>query len=311
MASILRLDELQSPTGNTIASFNSDGSINQLSINSLFVNQRVKLPTWTTTTRPTSNIQIGSLGFNTQTGQIEVYNGLSGSGVPVWVSFSAASQKPNLPSGYKLAMTFDSTGGGLLSGSTWSVSQPNGVPGTFVSSGGVGGSGYFSNSGRSVSSNYFRIDQMPIVGTTSDLTFCIWYKGTQNVAPQTYGPAVGLFGDTRGSVYGGFGISSGRCEFRDSGNAYQGPFVNTNDWIHIAFSMTTTNNLRIYINGALANTYSSVAINETYTRCSDIGAHYPYAGYEAPTAIDQPVVYERILTDAEVLQVYNSQNFTQ
>jgi hypothetical protein len=304
MASILRIDELQSPTGNRVALFNSNGSVEQISVNSLLVNNNIKFPTWTTSTRPTANLQVGYSGFNTQTNQVEVYNGTA------WVVFSNAS-KPNLPTGYRIAMTFDSSSGGLLPGSTWTISQPNGTAGTFVTSGGVGESGYFSDTGRSVNNNFFRIDQMPIVGTSTDLTFCIWYRGTQTVAPQTYGPAVPLFGDIRGSVYGGFGISSGRCEFRDSGNAYQGSLVNTGSWTHIAFSMTTANTLKIYTNGALTNTYTSVSINETYTRCSDIGAHYPYSGYAAPTSIDQAVVYERILTDAEVLQVYNSSNFSQ
>lgn len=270
----------------------------------LSISNVLNIPVWNNFTRPQSP-QIGYIGYNTSedVNTIEIYDGSD------WISLtsSGGGASVSLPSGYVLAMTMDSADGGRLAASTWTIS---GTGITFNSTGGVNNSGYFSNVGRTVNSSYFRINEMPIVGTTTDLTFCIWYKGTQSVAPATYGPAVPLFGDTRGSVYGGFGMSNGRCEFRDSGNAYQGPAVNTGQWTHIVFSMTTTNNLKIYVNGALANSYSSVAINETYCRPSDIGAHYPYSGYVPPEAIDQPVVYNRILTDAEVLQVYQASNFS-
>jgi hypothetical protein len=268
-------------------------------------NGNLKIPVWTTETRPSVPV-VGMIGFNSSEDKkaVEIWDGEE------W-SLIGTAATVDLPTGYKIAMTFDASGGGLLPASTWTVSQPSGTPSTYVSTGGVENSGYFSNSGRSVNSNFFRIDQMPVTGTSTDLTFCIWYKGTQSVAPQTYGPAVPLFGDIRGSVYGGYGITNGRAEFRDSGNGYQGPLVNNNQWTHMAFSMTTGKTLKIYVNGILTNTFNSVYVATSYTRCSDIGAHYPYSGYTAPTAIDCPVVYSRILTDAEVLQVYQAGKFTQ
>lgn len=276
----------------------------------LTANGTLKVPVWTTETRPSSP-EIGLIGFNDSTGvkTLELYNGTA------WVTLGSVA-KPNLPTGYSIAMTMDSSNGGRLSASTWTISEPSGTAATYVSSGGVGNSGYYSNSGRppggtpGVSNYYYRINEMPIAGTT-DLSFCIWYKGAQNIAPQTYGPAVPLFGDTRGSVYGGFGISNGLVEFRDSGNAYQGPSIINDQWRSIVFTLTAANTLKIYVDGTLTNTYNSISIQEAYTRCSDIGAHYPYAGYVAPSAIDSVVVYSRILTDAEVTQVYQAQNFTQ
>lgn len=288
------------PSGNTLS---VSGSLN-------VSNGGLNIPTWSTSTRPLSPV-VGTLGYNLSEDKqvLEIYDGSD------WVALgSGSSSAVSLPTGYKIAMTFDNSSGGLLSASTWTISQPAGTAATFVSNGGVGGTGYFSNSGRpagsppGVSNYFYRIDQMPIIGTT-DLSFCIWYKGTQSVAPQTYGPAVPLFGDIRGSVYGGLGMSNGYAEFRDSGNAYQGPQINNGQWRHVAFTMTSSNTLKIYVDGTLRNTFNSVSINETYTRCSDIGAHYPYSGYVAPEAIDGAVVYDRILSDAEVLQVYNAGAF--
>ena len=292
MAGVLRVDAIQTPAGDPVLEFNNAGVAK-------FKGNGIQFPPYTNSNRPSHNN--GLIIYNSQEKilQVSIENN--------WVNIG--STKPNLPSGYNIAMTFNTSGGGLLAGSTWTVSQPSGTPSTYVSTGGIEGSGYFSNSGRSVSTNFFRIDQMPVTGTSTDLTFCIWYKGTQSIAPQTYGPAVPLFGDIRGSVYGGYGISNGRAEFRDAGNAYQGPLVNTDVWTHIAFSMTTGKTLKIYINGILTNTFTGVSVTTSYTVCSDIGAHYAYSGYTAPTAIDCPVVYSKILTDAEVLQVYNASNF--
>ena len=289
------------PSGHTL---NISGALN--------VDGTLNIPTWITSERPVSPV-LGMIGYNSSDDKkvLEVYDGSD------WITLGSNSAATvSLPAGYKIAMTFDSSGGGLLPASTWTVSQPAGTAATFVSSGGVGNSGYFSNTGRpagsppGVSNYFYRIDQMPVIGTTSDLSFCIWYKGTQSVAPQTYGPAVPLFGDIRGSVYGGLGMSNGYVEFRDSGNAYQGPQINNGQWRHVVFTMTTTNTLKIYVDGTLRNTFNSVSISESYTRCSDIGAHYPYSGYVAPEAIDGAVVYDRILSDSEVLQVYQSEAFT-
>ena len=304
MASILRVDQLENAAGTSIVAFDTNG--NAAFSGGVSSGNYLKLPLWTTETRP-SPAETGMIGYNTSEDvlAVEIYNGED------WILIGqSGASGGSLPPGYKIAMTFESSTGGLLPASGWTISN-QGTPGTYVSSGGVDDSGYFSDSGRSVNSNYFRIVEMPITGTTTDLTFCIWYKGTQSVAPVTYGPAVGLFGDTRGSVYGGYGISNGKCEFRDSGNAYQGPNVNTGNWVHIAFSMTTGKTLKIYVDGALTNTYNSVSVSTSYCRCSDIGAHYPYSGYVAPSAIDCPVVYDRILTDAEVLEVYQAGQFTE
>jgi hypothetical protein len=95
MASILRIDELQSPTGNRVALFNSNGSVEQISVNSLLVNNNIKFPTWTTSTRPTANLQVGYSGFNTQTNQVEVYNGTA------WVIFTGSTSGSEFPTAYQ------------------------------------------------------------------------------------------------------------------------------------------------------------------------------------------------------------------
>jgi hypothetical protein len=210
----------------------------------------------------------------------------------------------DVPSGYKLGMNFDASNGGRLFASTWTLTSTN-TPKTYVSTGGVDNSGYFSNTGRAVNSDFYRITEAGLLDASA-WTYAIWYKGTQNFANSTYNPGVALFGDIRGSVYGGLGINSDKASFVDTGNNYNSvTSVNTGNWVHIVFTISLTNQLKIYVNGALDATHNSISINSSYTRCTDIGA--AYTG-NAPSAIDGVFVYDRVLTDAEVLRLYGAGN---
>jgi hypothetical protein len=210
------------------------------------------------------------------------------------------------PPGFRLAMNFDNSSGGRLAASTWTLLSV-GTPGTYVSTGGVNNSGYFSGRSGNVSSNYFRIVEAGLLDASA-WTYAIWYKGTQNFANTTYNPGVALFGDTRGSVFGGLGINSGKASFVDTGNNYNSvASVNTGDWVHIVFTISISNELKIYINGALDSTHPSIYINVSNTRCTDIAA--AYIG-NVPSAIDAVFVYDRVLTAGEVFQLYEASNPT-
>ena len=207
-----------------------------------------------------------------------------------------------LPSGYKLFMNFDDSSGGRIPGSTWTLTNI-GTPQTYASTGGVSNTGYFSNTGRTVSTNYYRITEDSYL-SGQNRTYAIWYKGTQSVANVFYAPGVPLFCDTSGSVYGGFGINSGKASYIDNGTSYNSSTsVNTGNWVHIVFTMSTSRELKMYINGVLDYTATVGAISG-YLRCTDIGACYPYSTPLAPSAIDGVAVYDRVLTQSEVTSLY-------
>ena len=295
MASIIKVDQVTTLDGTGYVSVGGKGF--DLSA----ATSGIVLPSGTTAQRP-AGAPAGMMRYNTTLDQVEVFDG---------VDWLAPGEVPvpdvlPLPTGYKIAMTFNDSAGGLLPASTWTITN-NGTPGTYVTSGGVADSGYFSSAGRSVASNFFRITEETYL-SGKNRTYSIWYKGTQTTGAVTYGPGMPLFGDIRNSVYGGIGTTGGKIEFRDSGNAYQGPNVNTGDWVHCAWTFSSGNQLKIYVNGALTNTYNSISINGN-TRLTDIGAHYPYSGYTPPEAIDCAVVYDRVLSDAEIQEIYTAGSF--
>jgi hypothetical protein len=214
----------------------------------------------------------------------------------------------DLPAGYKLFMNFDNSSGGRVSASTWTLTDM-GTPQTYVSTGGISDTGYFSNAGRTASTNYYRITQDTFLNG-QNRTYAIWYKGTQSVANLSYAPGVPLFGDTRNSVYGGLGINSGKASFVDSFTSYNSTAsVNTGNWVHIVFTMSAARQFKIYVDGVLDSTATVGAITGSL-QCTDIGAHYNYSSNTAPSAIDGVSVYDRVLTDAEVLRLYIAGNVT-
>lgn len=75
-------------------------------------------------------------------------------------------------------------------------------------------------------------------------------------------------------------------------------------WTHFACSFNdTTNVARLYVNGAIA-TVDTYAVDITASgRNLRIGSSHWADGYEG--AIDQVALFDRVLTDAEVLELYN------
>jgi hypothetical protein len=219
----------------------------------------------------------------------------------LWVS--------NIPPNFKLAMNFDNSNGGRITKSTWTLTDI-GTPQTYVSTGGINDTGYFSNAGRTASTNYYRITEDTYLNG-QNRTYAIWYKGTQSVANLAYAPGVPLFGDTRGTVYGGLGINIGKASFVDSFTSYNSTAsVNTGNWVHIVFTMSAARQFKIYVDGVLDST-ATVGVISGLLQCTDIGAHYNFGAYSsitAPSAIDGVFVYDRVLTDGEVFSLYSAGN---
>jgi hypothetical protein len=57
-------------------------------IGALTVDNKLKIPTWDEATKPTTNLEIGMMGWNTETTSIEIYNGDDDDGEPIWLSSS-------------------------------------------------------------------------------------------------------------------------------------------------------------------------------------------------------------------------------
>lgn len=78
---ILKIKELQSSNGDTVLGINDDGTIN---IASAYNPGNVVLSTWDQTTRPTTGLFGGYVGYNTEKRRFELFTGFDDRGDPIW-----------------------------------------------------------------------------------------------------------------------------------------------------------------------------------------------------------------------------------
>ena len=78
---ILKVKELQSSNGDTVLDINDDGTIN---IASQYNPGNVVLGTWDQTTRPTTGLFPGYVGYNTEKRRFELFTGFNERNEPIW-----------------------------------------------------------------------------------------------------------------------------------------------------------------------------------------------------------------------------------
>lgn len=78
---ILKVKQLQSSNGDPVLDINDDGTIN---ISSQYNPGNVVLSTWDQTTRPSTGLFPGYVGYNTEKRRFELFTGLDDSGDPIW-----------------------------------------------------------------------------------------------------------------------------------------------------------------------------------------------------------------------------------
>ena len=205
----------------------------------------------------------------------------------------------------KLAMSFN--GGGQGKSGDYSITT-NGSP-TFNNSGGTLNSGYVS--GFTTSTN-FQIGDLSGVNSGRNHTFIAWYKGTQTGGiNNVYQPAVGIFADTRGSCFLGFGLEDGKI-YISGGSSYAQGTTNVADgnWNMVAFTYTTDDVCEGYTNnssGTMAKEISNkdVSGSTSYNRVDYIGTGYGYSGANGASALDAIQVYSGILTQTQLQAIYD------
>jgi len=78
---ILKVKQLQSSNGDPVLDINDDGTIN---IASQYNPGNVVLSTWDQTTRPTTGLFPGYVGYNTEKRRFELFTGFDDRGDPIW-----------------------------------------------------------------------------------------------------------------------------------------------------------------------------------------------------------------------------------
>lgn len=147
-----------------------------------------------------------------------------------------------------------------------------------------------------------------------DKTYSFWLKTTANTGSiyTTDGTSVVYFKIVLGATGGGTGtngkIAFGRNNGTSWSNVISNSLVNTGGWVHCVITISGTN-VTIYINGVSDNTgttHSSLTLNKTVTFGN---LSWSKSTTDALTGyLDDFCIFSRVLTAAEVLQLYRDQS---
>jgi len=205
----------------------------------------------------------------------------------------------------KLAMTFN----GGTQGKTGDYSVT--TNGTIDYSNQTGGT---LNSGYATSFSYgstLQVTEFANVNSGRNHTCIAWYKGTQtDTTGSVYQSAIIFFGDITGGAFLGFGLEGGKIYISGSSTKAVGTTnVADNNWNMCAFTYTSGDVCEGYVgaNGTLTKEISNkdVSGSTSYNRINYIGAGYPYSGAQGASALDAIQIYEGILTQSQIQQIYD------
>ena len=167
--------------------------------------------------------------------------------------------------------------------------------------------------------NDYIVADMGTTAPTAKVSLLCWYKSDSNNSQGSgnggsWGPDVWLFGDTRNSVSGGFGINSSKPSFHYGSNsratASSSPSVTDGSWHHIAFVWDGPNNdLKMYTDGTLYYTNTNLTNVNANIQFDRIGSGYNYSYTVAPENMANVLIYDQIITDVEVKGAYYARNF--
>lgn len=170
---------------------------------------------------------------------------------------------------------------------------------SYQTTGGVVNSGYATawNISQGLSINDFTTP-----ASTLNKTYVAWYKGTQTNSGGSYSPSVPIFSHTGSDVWWGFGISNGKICISNGSLSKGTTNVATNEWFMLAWTVTSAGVCNGFVNGVIELTNISANIN--YAGPLRIGAGYNYADTAAPTALDAIQIFNGILSDSQITEIY-------
>ena len=172
---------------------------------------------------------------------------------------------------------------------------------TYVTSGGISDSGYAT--GWNINQG-IRITGFSTASSCLNKTYVAWYKGTQTNTNTggNYSPSVPIIGETSNSVFFGLGLSAGKITVANGSQNLGTSNVATNQWVCLAWTVSSGTVVNGFVNGVkeITNISCSTGAGINY-----IGAGFAYTGAAAPSALDAVQIFDGILSDAQIAEIYS------
>lgn len=172
---------------------------------------------------------------------------------------------------------------------------------SYQTTGGIANSGYATgwNIGQGISINNYTT-----IASSLNKTYVAWYRGTQMNSGGSYSPSVPIFSHSGSDVWWGFGISNGKVCIANGILNRGTTNVATNEWFMLAWTVTSGGVCNGFVNGVkeLTNIGATLSGPGPFR----IGAGFNYADTAAPTAIDAVQIFNGILSDAQIAEIYTN-----
>ena len=262
-----------------------------------------------TVTHTTSNNHVrfafdGSTAQSSKTITFTATDGVN-TGVATCSVSASYTEELHQPSGTTRLLGLSFNSGGMGKVGSWGTPSSSGSI-TYNNTGGTLNSGYGSNWS---SGTYLAPSELSATQSNRNKTFIAWYKGTQsNGTNSAYSPGVPIFGDDTGSVHLGFGLEDGKIVICGGSSATKGTTsLNDGNWRMLAFTCTTGDIAEAYCDasGTMTKEISNKNIATSYNKVYRIGTGYPYSGMDFPTALDAIQIYQGILTQSQLQDIYD------
>tara|TARA_B100000900_G_scaffold415969_1_gene448212 strand:- start:820 stop:2073 length:1254 start_codon:yes stop_codon:yes gene_type:complete len=260
-------------------------------------------------THTTSNNHIravfdGTTPYTGATITVSATDGVN-TGVGTMTINASYTEELHQPSGTTRLLALSFNGGSMGKSGSWNTPSTTGNP-TYNNTGGTLNSGYGSGWSSGV---YLSPSELSGTQSNRNKTFIAWYKGTQNNGTNSaYSPGVPIFGDDSGSVHLGFGLEDGVVCICGGSSATKGTTsMIDGNWRMLAFTCTTNDIAEAYVDssGTMTKEISNKNIATSYNKVDHIGTGYPYGGMNYPTALDAIQIYEGILTQSQLQDIYD------
>lgn len=306
----IRLDTIENRSGSKIAEFASSGDVDYLIATNFNILSKLNLVTWDETTKPTTGLVIGAFGYNTELEALEVYNGQSDAGDPIWVKF-AFSSPSIVTQGLIIHLDAGDSTSYPGSGSTWFDLSTSGKNATLQNS-----PTYDANDGGGcfdfdAANDYISLSTSGVAGPA--LTFEFWIKKKGNggyfmAMDNSDNPELRLlFNTSSGNLQAA--LYDNGAYFYSNNAGPTGGYPN-NAWYHIVCAVRNGEQ-KIYVNGNVVMSGTGTGYDGgsggnagehtigTYNRPAT-----GYGGY-ANIKIAQYRLYNKFLSESDVTNNWN------
>lgn len=157
--------------------------------------------------------------------------------------------------------------------------------------------------------NGIKINNIPAMNGVN-YTFIGWYKGIQNQTNSaTWSATACMYGDPRGSVYIGLGISDGKICIGSNGQAQGTTIINDEKWHMLTWVIKSNNTADAYVDGSSTPNISNKDISSSPSNnlLDYVGVGYPYGGSVSLNVAAGLQVYSQALSTSQISEIYNAE----